>query len=106
MTQSYVKAFEACLIVKAYLNNLEDGTAPGHPLRKIRQQYHAPLHAALDAALKEAEDNGVAELLGLLKEARQFIAEYPEWAPCPPRIGHVDLLRDIDAAIAKAEGSL
>ena len=44
----------ACLTVKRFLNQLEDGTAPEDPLRQIRDRIHSPLHRALDAAIAKA----------------------------------------------------
>lgn len=43
----------------------------------------------------------VAEGRELLTDALKFINQYPEWAGCPPRIGHFDLRNDIDAYLAK-----
>lgn len=47
----------ACLTVKRFLTGLEDGTGKGDPLRKLREEVHEPLHAALDAAIAKAEGN-------------------------------------------------
>jgi hypothetical protein len=47
-----VAAMNACFVVKDFLNRLEEGTPPEDPLRGVRVKYHAPLHAALDAALE------------------------------------------------------
>lgn len=45
-------AMNACLQIKSFLDRLEEGTAPDDPLRALRQQFHAPMHAALDEALE------------------------------------------------------
>jgi hypothetical protein len=46
---------EACQFVKDWLNRLEDGTEPDDPLRNLREIFHAPVHAKLDAAITKAE---------------------------------------------------
>jgi hypothetical protein len=43
----------ACQVVKKFLDKLEEGTDEGDPLKAIRRRTLAPLHEALDAALKK-----------------------------------------------------
>jgi len=46
-------ALHACRVVDAFLNRLEDSiTGEGDSLRQARRRIHAPLRAALDAALR------------------------------------------------------
>jgi hypothetical protein len=59
---------------------------------------------------KEAEGTAnllaaAPDLLQNLKEIAGFLAEYPQWAKIPPRIGHFAQLASADLAIAKAEKS-
>lgn len=46
---------EACKVVKAFLDKLEDGTDKNDPLAAIRKRIHAPLRAALEPAIAKAE---------------------------------------------------
>lgn len=50
-TADLKEALDALQFVKAFFVNLEDGTANGDPLRAIREKYHAPVHAKIDAVL-------------------------------------------------------
>ncbi len=45
------RVVEAILFTRQFLDKLERDMEPNDPLYKARHQYHAPLHAKLDAAL-------------------------------------------------------
>ena len=43
---------KALLFIRQWFNNLEDGTDDEDPLKAIRMRVHAPIHHAIDEALK------------------------------------------------------
>lgn len=47
--------YEACRFIKNYLDRLENALPSDDPLKKLRREFHAPLHAKLDAALAKAD---------------------------------------------------
>jgi hypothetical protein len=58
-TQLYRDAIEkmqrmekALLFIRQWFQNLEDNTEDGDPLKALRQRVHAPVHKAIDEALK------------------------------------------------------
>lgn len=57
LTDITLDLYSACTFVKSFLTKLEDGSAPGDPLREIRRKFHAPLHAVLDAAISKARQS-------------------------------------------------
>jgi hypothetical protein len=55
LTRDREALLEACKFVKAFFQKLEDDTYDDDPLLKMRQRFHAPIHAKLDAAIATAE---------------------------------------------------
>lgn len=45
---------QALLFVKAFFRRLENGVDEDDPITVMRRKFHAPVHAAVDAALKKA----------------------------------------------------
>lgn len=63
---------EAVLFTRQFLDKLERGTEPDDPLYKARRQYHAPLHAKLDAALsQDVEGANAGTTLSIEAAARE-----------------------------------
>jgi hypothetical protein len=43
---------KSLLFIRQWFKNLEDGTDDDDPLKAIRLRFHAPVHQAIDEALK------------------------------------------------------